>query len=293
MRYVSLLSLGALLLLAGCADSKWGFLRNSTDNARISGEVPTTTQLVAYLNRNSQLIQSIQCDDLDMDVKHGIQQFGLRGRMFCEKPHNFRLLAEMLGNRQADIGSNQDEFWYWIAKGDPYLVHCSYKDLPNVRVPFPFQPEWVMEALGMAEFGPPESYQLKATGDKFELSKETIFQGQRVFKVIVFNRDPRRIHVSSHRLEDQKHNKICEAQILEAAQTSTGAMVPKKVVLDYPAERMQLRLKLFSDARDLVLNQQYNRELFARPTLKGVQNFDLARGPEGAGGIRPAGGLLR
>src|SRR6516225_5956059 len=91
--------LAALLLLAGC-DSKWGFLRSSQDTAQIPAQAPTTTQLVAYLNQCSQQVQTLECSELDLDCQQRLQSFGLHGRMTCQKGHNFRLVADALGNRQ-------------------------------------------------------------------------------------------------------------------------------------------------------------------------------------------------
>src|SRR5437868_9241594 len=137
-------ALGALLLLGGCTnDSKWGFLRNSRDTTRLPSETPTTVQLVGYLNQNAQKVRSLECLDLDLDCHQGLQSFGLRGKLVCEQPHKFRLIADALGNRAVDMGSNDQEFWYWISKAEPpYLVHCSYEDLKRgtARMPFPFQP---------------------------------------------------------------------------------------------------------------------------------------------------------
>src|SRR4029078_5880788 len=87
--------------------------------------------------------------------------------MVCKKPGNFKLVASVVGNQAVDLGSNDQEFWFWISKAEPpYLFHCSYNDFARggVRLPFPFQPEWVMEALGMAEYGSPQDYQLVCRG---------------------------------------------------------------------------------------------------------------------------------
>ena len=49
----------------------------------------------------------------------------------------------------------------WIKRGDPYQFFCSYKDLEEGRVrvvPFPFQPEWIMEAMGLGDYGTPDKY---------------------------------------------------------------------------------------------------------------------------------------
>ena len=53
--------------------------------------------MVGYLNGNAQQIRSLECLSLNMDITHGIQQFNVPGRMICQKPRNFRMVAEMVG----------------------------------------------------------------------------------------------------------------------------------------------------------------------------------------------------
>jgi hypothetical protein len=296
------LCLAATLMAAGCTDSKWALFRNSKDDGRYAKDNPTAVDLVAYLNTNSQKIRSIECQYLEMDIKQGTfgQSFGIpQGKMICEKPKNFRMMAGVAGHTEADIGSNENEFWYWIARNDPpYLVHCSYKDLEQgVRIPFPFQPEWVMETLGMAEFGSGQEYQLAKPRDRdtIELVRNTTSQGQRVQKVIEFSRVPAKVQVRAHRLRDAKGNEICSAQILDVGDVN-GAIVPRVIVLSYRAEKLELKLSLFRSPQEITLNRQYDASqtaaLFTRPTLSGVRDFDLARDTYNPGNqIRPAGGF--
>jgi hypothetical protein len=304
MRYVPYsLCLAGIFLGVGCTDSKWAFLgRTKSDDARFANYNPKAYELVEYLNRNAAKINAIECLDVDMDVKQGYHQpFGLSARMACEKPRNFRLVAKVFGKDEADIGSNNTEFWYWLARAEPpYLVHCSYQDLQQgVRIPFPFQPEWVMEALGMATYGPAQEYRLQAGRDRdtFELVRETMSQGQRVQKVIVFGRAPARVQVRAHELRDARGKPICTAQINEVAEVQ-GAVVPRIIVLSYPAEELRLKLRLFSGPRDITLNRQYDANmeasLFTRPSLAGVRTFDLAHDTYSpTNQVRPAGGIYR
>jgi hypothetical protein len=160
-------------------------------------------------------------------------------------------------------------------------------------MPFPFQPEWVIEALGMAEYNPAASYKLFPKGNTLELIHEAVnSQGQPVQKVIVFDRAGGRYSVRSHVLRDAGGKEICVAQITEARNIN-GVVIPKQIVLSYPAERLQLKMKLFDDPRDVVINKALDRDqaawLFTRPSWNGVQTWNLATGPEA---VRPAGGAL-
>lgn len=308
MRFLSpALGLGALLLLSGCADSKWSIFRHPQDSPQLTAgqPPPTAAQLVAYVNANAVQIKSLRCSDVDLDCQQGYQQFHIRGKLACQKPRNFRMQAEALAKTEADIGSNDQEFWYWIAKGDPYLIHCSYQDLANgVRIPFPFQPEWVMEALGMSEYDPAQSYEVSDHGKTYWLVQNTKnAQGQRVRKVTVFEKQPSRVQVPEHILMDATGNQeICKAKIVEAETVArgaggTGIVLPRKIIFTYPAERLTLKMTLWHRADDLALNPSFDpavaQKLFTRPALSGVANYDLAHGPEGTSQVRPAGGALQ
>ena len=291
-----ILGLTATLLMCGCSDTKWSFLRKDPENVRVAGDTPKADDLVAYLNQVNQRLTTLECKEVDLDIKSGIQEFGAQGKMVCQKPLNFRLVASVVGNPQADIGSNQNEFWYWIAKNDPpYLVHCSYQDLKtgNVRIPFPFQPEWALEAMGMAEYKPAQ-YQVVRRGNKFELISDAVSQGQRVQKVTVFNSEKSNVQVTDHILRNSAGKVICSAHIKDA-QLINGAVVPRKITFAYPAEKLELSMTLFTSPKQVTVNRELPAEqfgmLFNRPTLAGIQSYNLARGRDNPSPLQPAGAL--
>src|SRR5262245_12360675 len=164
MRHVGLaLGLIGPILLAGC--NSFGLMRggNQQQAARPPAEAPTKEAILAYLNDNASRVQSVRCKELDITAKQGMQSVGLRGQVVCQKPRNFRMGANVLGKQEVDVGSNDEEFWFWLARNDPpYLFHCNYVDLARgIRAQFPFQPEWIMEAMGIAPCGPAAVYELK------------------------------------------------------------------------------------------------------------------------------------
>jgi hypothetical protein len=295
--------------LAGCENSKWSLLRNQKESARLPSDAPTAANLVGYLNQNAQRLQTLECRELDLDIKQKMQSWGLRGKMVCQQvparpdagpvhPANFRMIAESLGNRVVDLGSNEQEFWYWISKSDPpYLFHCSYQDMAKggVRMPFPFQPEWVMEALGMAPSGPVDQFTV-VPGQRgtLELVQQTVnSQGQPVKKVTVFNRQSAKVQVPAHMLRDARGREICAAYIQDV-QVIQGATVPRKVVLRWPSEGLELTMRLEEVTINRALDPEQATGLFSRPAMANVQTYDLARGLDAAaGGLRPAGGFGR
>src|SRR5262249_34013505 len=159
----------------------------------VPSEKPSAPQLISYLNKNAEKIHTLQVRDLDIDVSRkrglGLASFGVDGALVCQQPRNFRLEAYTPGARslEADIGSNTREFWFYVKQNDPpYLYHCSHKDVERAQLPFPFHPDWIVEALGMAVIPSPENFEVRMDprGNTIELVERTRSpQGQAVYKV--------------------------------------------------------------------------------------------------------------
>ena len=296
------LGLLALLPLAGC--DHWGVLRNNSTNQQPlppGGQI-TSGQLVQYLNMNSQRLQSLKCDDVEMDCTQGYQTFGLNGKMACDKPRGFRLTARSPMSTEFDLGSNNQEFWYWIARApQPYQFYCSYEDLSTKRIPlpFPFQPDWVIETLGMGSYATNGQYRVDVKADTYELVQETVSQqGQPLRKVIVFNKTQKKgVVVSAYILRDANNKEICSAQILQVQAVGNSKTdqlaVPYEVVLNWSAgnETLKLRMKL-NQVEVNKVSPEFARTLFKREPMTNIQPFDLAS-QANRGGVQQTGGVLR
>ncbi len=279
------LCLAFLVISMGCESTRWSWLKNDKQQnapAVAGGNgVPTTVALVAYLNENSRRIENVRVADVDLTCTQGVQSFGLSGQLVAQKPRSFRMSAKALGNPEVDLGSNDQEFWYWVKRVQPpYQVFCTYKDLNEGRVrqmPIPFQPEWVMEAMGMGQYGPPEKYTLEHDARTLRLvEKTTSPQGVPIRKVIVMERQAVRAprpQVTEFLLQEEKGKEICSARITEVqVDPSTGAIVPRRIELRYPAEKLKLAMKF--DA--MKINQSLPNTVFARQLMQGIPSFNLA-----------------
>ena len=188
-----LLLIGAL----GCSadGGRINLLRSSgPTHPTVAAADVSKEDLVTYLNNVSKAIPGIQSDDIGLTCYTG-GPVGLpvSGKLRAQGPRNFRMTAYALGDQEVDLGSNNQEFWYWIRRAEPNAqVFCSYQAIEEGRVkqmPFPFQPDWVLEAMGMGNYGPPEKYELVVEDKHFKLIEKTRSpQGVPVKKIIVFNR---------------------------------------------------------------------------------------------------------
>jgi hypothetical protein len=286
MRQVSAgLVLGVALLapvLAGCNLAP--VLGNRDPGARAPERKPDVPALVHYLNDNANRVQAVQSNRIAIDCQQGSQKIGLDGMMVCQKPRNFRLRARLIGQPAVDIGSNDEEFWYWISKADPpHVFHCSYRELSTGRVflPFPFQPDMVVAALGMAQYDANAKYELRATDRYLELIQgSTSPAGQPVQRITVFNRLEQKApqpQVVAHVLKDMKGKLICQANIHQVqVDRATGALLPTKVSIEWPEQKLKMTLTLY-DAQSTSVDATRAARLFQRTDLSGLSSFDLAR----------------
>ncbi len=286
---------GLLLVAAGC--NHWRPNGETGGGPVVVNNTnrPDAASLVAYLNNNAAKVQCVQSTRVAMDCKEGNQAVGVDGMLVCQKPRNFRLKGQVLGKPAVDIGSNDGEFWYWIseAKPVPYVFHCSYEELGrgNVRLPFPFQPDMIIAALGMGEYNPNGKYQVVTPAGKnyIELVEDAVSsQGQPVKKVTVFNKTTvstqrGQPQVIGHVLRDAQGNTICQATIQEVQQKDRDApILPRRLTLTWPAQRMEMKMVLYDVT--VVNNLDKNRadRLFQRSDLSNLPAFDLARrSPDG------------
>jgi hypothetical protein len=284
----------------GCNSFPWTRDRGGVANGGGDGGVfakrePTAPELVAFLNDNARRVQAVQCVKVAMDCKQGNETpVGIDAMLVCEKPRNFRLKGTALGKPVVDIGSNSDEFWFWI--NDPRgaeapLYHCAYTDMKigQARLPFPFNPDMVVCALNIAEYKPDANYSVRSNKDVIELIEPAkSLQGQDIYKVTVFNRGQvtaERPRVLAYMLKDKQFKDICTATILETQEhKQTGAVLPVRVKVVFngekASERSEMAMRFWEPLQPTTITKDRAETLFTRKDLGHLQGYDLARGPD-------------
>jgi RNA polymerase sigma factor (sigma-70 family) len=250
------------------------------DAARATGnpaDLPTAEALLASLNDNARKVQGLQAFAVDIDCRAGMQAVGLSGKLAFQKPRAFRLKADLAGTPCVDIGSNNEEFWCWIKQGEePFAFHCKHSEWGQAvrALPFPIHPELLFAALGVAEFDPSKTYERKVNPDTIELIEHVKSpQGRDQIKVVVFNRTPAakgKPQVVAYHLKDAETSKIiCQAIVLDtqAGPSTGGAIVPYRVELTWPEQKVRLKLTL-GGLQVRNFNPQESARLFDRPDLQ-------------------------
>ncbi len=117
---------------------------------------------VAEHNRNAENVQTLEAQRLAIHAMIGRHPANVNGRMALERPRNFKLELSSFGTTKADIGSNDEEFWYWLSnKEQPYVYWCNYADVETSSLAVTYQPEWIVEALGLRPIPPEEAAMIR------------------------------------------------------------------------------------------------------------------------------------
>jgi hypothetical protein len=239
---------------------------------RVAADAPSAELLVAYLNDYARRIQTLECGRLDFDAKQGLQSVGLTARLAYRRPRDFRLIGEVAGNRAVDIGSNHRECWYMFFKSEPqYLFIFPRQELAEgkLHTPFPFPPDWILDTLGLAEYDA-KTCTVVARKETVELIRPVVSpQGGRLRAVTVFNRVPDPIQVAGYRLEDAHARELCSVTVSEVQHDRpSGAVLPRRLQFDWPAEKVRLRLKLDEIKVNAPLEGDRATHLFIRTEQK-------------------------
>lgn len=273
--------------LVGCNHVPW---RRTGEGEAVTPAVTRTKatpeSLVKYLNDNANLIDSVRSPEVQLDVKAEGNGGGLNASLICMKPRFFRLRASSPAGLEADFGSNDKEFWYFIKRDTPPAVYyCSHDALKDgkVALPFPFQPEMVLAALGMAKYDPAGKYEMIEGKGTIDLVEQTVSsQGQPIQHVIRFSATNQsdskdRPQVLAHMIRDKNGKEIFTATILAVQRNRDGSEVPTRFKIAWPEQKMELTMKLY-DAKVNTLNPNNTGELFTwRESLKGHPTRDLAQ----------------
>jgi hypothetical protein len=144
---VRLLSIGVFLCLAGCHAGTSGGL-----SPRPEPTLPklSAIQAIEKHNENAKRVVALVAQPTIVVSTPGQSPGKVDGKLSLERPKNFKLVMKSLRGQEADIGSNNDEFWFWVNnKADRSVYVCSYEDVDRTRLSAGFQPDWIVEAMGL------------------------------------------------------------------------------------------------------------------------------------------------
>jgi hypothetical protein len=155
----ALLALVAVATVSGCRAGSGGLLAPPPLASRPSIEA---TELVERHNQNAERVAGL--DALPRVVIQSTKRRGavqLGGKMALERTRNFRMTLDTpLGRQVGDVGSNDREFWFWTNQ-ERALYVGQYGAGGSAPADLPFQPDWIVEALGLRVISEDEARRIK------------------------------------------------------------------------------------------------------------------------------------
>jgi hypothetical protein len=119
---------------------------------RVLPASPTLEQVIEVVNRNSSQIQSFSTGRASLS---GSGFPSLTASVAFQRARRFRLQAGTGFGAELDLGSNDERFWFWVKRSQPPAIYFCRHDqfsTSQARKVTPFEPQWLIEALGVMEF---------------------------------------------------------------------------------------------------------------------------------------------
>ena len=246
-------------------------------------------QFIAEHNRNADQIQTLEAKPT-IGVS-GRMKTQADGRLAMERPRNFKLvlLGPPMRTVKADIGSNDDEFWYWVDNDENRIYWCNYDELESTAIGASYQPDWIIAALGLKPITPDEAAGIKVNVGDERGTTALVFPptkngGQTYTRMMIVWNHNRRI--KQHRLYQgtvNSKNLLAQANVSRFTEFDAGkeegdtqtCYLPESVTLEWIQDQLSLDVTL----QDVKLNQfdtSRRERLFVEPVVKGNQRVNLA-----------------
>jgi hypothetical protein len=223
--------------------------------------------------------------------------------MAMERPRGFKLdLRAPMNGKVADIGSNDKEFWFWVSdKKDKKIYVCDYQDVKDSQLAVTYQPDWIVEAMGLREISPRDAATIAARpgekeGELVLTQARNDNRGGMLTKETIVYKDSGRI--KEHRLwagpkKDPK-DLLARATVIRHQEITlkptdedpSGATIqlPEIFKLEWVAEKFALEVTMSEVKVNTVFAPEQRTALFKEPEIAGITRVNLAQlsSPAGA-----------
>jgi hypothetical protein len=275
----------AALGLGGCVALNRGSL--APKSRPIAEHTLDVDAFVAEHNRNAELIQSMQSSPT-IKVQSSLIKAVADGKLAVVRPHNFKLeVSAGMNQSMANIGSNDEEFWFWVKnEKDPSIYWCDYSKVESSALAVTYQPEWIIQALGLNPITPEEAAAIKvrptnepdATALEFPPTKNG---GETYRRIMIVSNYTRRI--KEHRLYSGQ-TLLAQADVsrykdFDLEKSESGAFqtcyLPESLKLEWKKDQLTLNVLL----KDVLVNQFDSSRaaaIFVEPVIPGYERVNLA-----------------
>jgi hypothetical protein len=255
--------------------------------------VPPTLDVRAVIddhNRNAEAIATLEAQP-SLVVWARRRPLPVEGRLALERPRNFKLDIRHTASEVADIGSNDDKFWFWVRdNSDKAVYFCKYDEAGGTPLIATMQPDWIVEALGLRVIPEEEADEIKVSrgetpGTLVLTHRPTRTGGETTTRITIVSESTHRI--KEHRLCPAGDPKTILAkaviddymEVPDSEHPDEKVYIPRKIKLDWVREKLAMEVTFHP--RTTKVNTQFDSErraaLFVQVDRPGYEPYDLAR----------------
>lgn len=241
-RWLLLISTG-LLALSGASCPQM-VQQYTNPPPRVLPPSPTLEQVLEVVNRNSRQIQSFSTNQASISGR-GFPS--LRASMAFQRPQRFRLRADSIMGNELDLGSNDELFWFYVRRNQPPAMYfCRHEQFAAsaARQMTPFEPAWLVEALGVAEFDPALPHQLSSLpNDKLRIDTVRNTPEGPVTKITIL--DGSQGYILEQHFYDARRQRIASAVASRhRSDPATNLVMPMAVHINCPLAQLDMQIEL-------------------------------------------------
>jgi hypothetical protein len=213
---------------------------------RVLPPSPSLEQVIQAVNNNSTQIQSFTAMRATLSSP-GVPT--LRAVVAFERPRRFRLRAEhALTGPEIDVGSNDELFWFWVRRNEPpalyFARHQQFATSP-ARQTIPIDPEWLIEALGLAQFDPSLPHQGPYPAGSDRVMIRTLRETPQGVQTKVTVVDAAHGFVVQQALYDSRGQLLASAEESQPYRDPlTARIMPTVIVIHSPPAQLTMQLNL-------------------------------------------------
>ncbi|MEZ6072983.1 MAG: hypothetical protein R3C10_22645 [Pirellulales bacterium] len=235
---------------------------------------PTADEIIRTVNENSGRVHSLTgTASVGMDGMPSVKAV-----VALERPRRLRLTAKMLGPI-VDLGSNDEMFWMWTRQPEPSTIyfcsHAAYRG-SGVRNVMPVEPQWLIEAIGLAYFNPDHlhegPYPVGEDDELFEMQTTWESGGEQYRRVLTIDRKAR---VLGQSVFDADGNVLARAAASDHKRYIVEDVVlPRTVKIAMP--RTGLAITLEMDEVKINPPDEIKTAMWSMPQYAGSTSVNLA-----------------
>ncbi|MGL6072990.1 MAG: hypothetical protein ACRC8S_02390 [Fimbriiglobus sp.] len=260
-------------------------------------EPKSREDLVKYLNRQSDAVQSLQYQSVKLSVNHDGQSHSLNDSdLICAKPRYFALSGgKAVFGEVVSVGSNNQEFWVYSRFPEEQFIFCRHDDFARgaAQLPIPFDSDWALQALGMKNYDSNKPYKVDTDEARREhrLSyDEPTAQGIMMKHTVVFAADSmgeKNPQIRQYIIQDMAGKPVATADIKEIMTLPAGkdrvtgkeiyVQVPSLIALDWPSQKFRMELSLRDPRLNEPMDEARKQALFSKPKKASIKPVNLAK----------------